>query len=170
LPNYFQDFMTKRKIDSHGLKAEVLSSSHRGLTRIPDMNARLFSLRIRFQKNRVRFLILPLAIIIGLIVILYLVTNLLPAKNHQTFSQDQILTKLKNHQEIAAYTSLQAQVKYLNPKDLREQAKKFPVIYKDTRGDIYEVRYNSPEGGVMLIYDAQSDKILKTFSLLDWNQ
>jgi len=162
--------MAKPKIDSHGLKAAVLSSSLRGFSLIPGMNTRLFSLRIRFQKNRIRFLILPVAVIIGLIIILYLITKFLPAKNHQTFSQDQILTKLKNHQEIAAYTNLQAQVKYLNPKDLREQAKKFPVIYKDIRGNIYEVRYSSLEGGVMLIYDAKSDKILKTFNLLDWKQ
>ena len=124
----------------------------------------------RLQKIGVKFLVLLFAIVVSIIILIYLTIRLIEPKNSQVLSQHQILTKLKNHQEIAAYTNLQAQVKYLNPKDLREQAKKFPIIYKDAKGDIYEVRYGSSEGGVMLIYDAQGDKILKTFSLLDWNQ
>ena len=83
-------------------------------------------------------------------------------------SQQTILANLQKHAEIAQYSNLPAEVKFLSSQELASQAKKFPVIYGDLKGSIYEVRFATGGSGTLLFYDAKSDRILKTFNLLEW--
>src|SRR3990167_11353327 len=85
-------------------------------------------------------------------------------------NEDKIRERVAQFEEVSQFKDLPAQTRLLSQKEIEERAKKLPVIYKDLSGDIYELRFSSGEGGILLLYDAASDKILRTFNLLDWKQ
>lgn len=88
----------------------------------------------------------------------------------QGLSSDVVIGKVMMFDEAKDYTGWPATAVHLSGEQLKEKAKKYPLIYKDIRGDVYEVRLTQADGGVLLLYDARSDKILSKFNLLDWKQ
>lgn len=128
----------------------------------------LRKISLNYKKNR-RWLIGLLLVV--LLLVAYLVSPAGPFKpDRQVFGEKEILARVGKFEEVKDYKNLPAQVKYLDQKALNDAAKRFPVIYQGVQRDIYEVRYSTGTGGILLLYDAKSDKVLKTFNLLDWKQ
>src|SRR3989344_47721 len=124
--------------------------------------------KLSIRISREKFLI-PLTL---LTIFLLLVTiSLSTSQKQKTLTnEDKIIERVQQFEEVTQFKDLPAQTRLLGQKEIEERAKNFPLIYKDLSGEIYEVRFSSQEGGILLLYDAASDKILRTFNLLQWDQ
>jgi len=114
-----------------------------------------------------RFLI-PLALLA--IFLLLAAIGLSPGPRQKISPEDKIIQRVVKFDEVSQYKDFPAQTKLLSRQEIEERKTKFPLIYKDLSGEIYEIRFSSGEGGILLLYDAASDKILRTFNLLQWDQ
>src|SRR3990167_1716129 len=108
-----------------------------------------------------KFLI-PLSLLV--IFFLLVTIGLSFGKRRQATPGDKIIKRVQEFDEVSQFRNLPAQVTYLDKKEIEERAEKFPVIYQDLSGDIYEVRFSSGDSGILLLYDAKGDKILRTFN------
>jgi len=123
-----------------------------------------------YQKNLKKHHIIAALAIILIVLAAVAVFSISQIKNRSTqLSQSAIIEKLRNHQELSQYQNQEPQIKLLTSDEIRKKRKLYPLIYKDIPTNVYEVRFSQAGSGILLIYDARSDKILKNFSLLEWN-
>src|SRR3990167_2755497 len=134
-----------------------------------NFGVKMSKFNFRKIKNLVKKLSIPLTL---LTIFLLLVTiSLSTSQKPKTLTnEDKIIERVQQFEEVTQFKDLPAQTRLLGQKEIEERAKNFPLIYKDLSGEIYEVRFSSQEGGILLLYDAASDKILRTFNLLQWDQ
>ena len=124
----------------------------------------------KYQKILKRPYVIAALAIILIALALAAVFSISQIKNRRTpITQNKIQEKLKNHQELSQYQNQEPQIKLLTGDEIKKRREKYPLIYKDIGANVYEVRYIQARSGILLLYDAKSDKILKTFSLLEWN-
>ena len=88
----------------------------------------------------------------------------------KVLADDVVVERVMKLDEAKDYKGWSASALHVDSKQLQEKSKKYPLIYGDLTGDIYEIRLTQAEGEVLLLYDARSDKILAKFNLLDWKQ
>ncbi|OGE08280.1 hypothetical protein A3A60_02105 [Candidatus Curtissbacteria bacterium RIFCSPLOWO2_01_FULL_42_26] len=124
----------------------------------------------KYQKILKRPYVIAALAIILIALALAAVFSISQIKNRRTpITQNKIQEKLKNHQELSQYQNQEPQIKLLTRNEIRKKRKLYPLIYKDIPTNVYEIRFSQAGSGILLIYDARSDKILKNFSLLEWN-
>ena len=124
----------------------------------------------KYQKILKRPYVIAALAIILIALALAAVFSISQIKNRRTpITQNKIQEKLKNHQELSQYQNQEPQIKLLTSDEIRKKRKLYPLIYKDIPTNVYEIRFSQAGSGILLIYDARSDKILKNFSLLEWN-
>lgn len=82
-------------------------------------------------------------------------------------NEQDVLDKLLKHAEMQDYSGWQAEVVYLSSQDVKELARKQPVVYGDVSGDVYRVTLTSGSRSVLVLYDYDNDVIVKQFEVLN---
>ena len=83
----------------------------------------------------------------------------------QQESESEILKKLMQFQELKTYENHTTEIILLTGENLTELSKNQPVIYKDIKPGTYRAVFKSNDGGLLVIYDPDENKILKEFEL-----
>ena len=83
-----------------------------------------------------------------------------------TISNDEIINKIKIFPEVSEYSTMPATVNFISLDELNSLAKKYPVIYGNVSKAVYEVRFSSGNSGLLVLYDSDSNKILKQFEIV----
>ncbi|MEW6295821.1 MAG: hypothetical protein AB1467_06050 [Candidatus Diapherotrites archaeon] len=76
-----------------------------------------------------------------------------------------VIDKLLLHEEMKNYNGKQATIQELTEKDLNMLKTKYPVIYGDAKAGQYLFLYSD----LLVIYDFEKDKIVKSFVVQDIN-
>jgi len=113
-------------------------------------------------------------LIITIVVVAIITTLSLPFISNQPtgkfiqpqLNNDEIINKVKNLPEVSQYSSMPATVKFISSEELNSLSKKYPVIYGNVSTSVYEVRFSSGNSGLLVLYDAYSNKILKQFEIV----
>ncbi|MEA3229347.1 MAG: hypothetical protein U9P44_00370 [archaeon] len=86
-------------------------------------------------------------------------------QNQTQYTTSDISAKLSEHHELEAYSSYKIEnIKHMTENEITDYAKKEPVIYEGLTGNnIYSIECFSEHDGLLIIYDADSDTILKMF-------
>jgi len=113
--------------------------------------------------NRAYYL---LAVALAVVVLFFAVQNLAERRGAGAAGEAKILDSLRQFPEIKPYTNYSANVTFLTQKDISELAEKQPIIYKNLTGSaLYRVEYSSAGGGLLVIYDAENNRILREFAI-----
>ncbi len=118
------------------------------------------------EKKFILLVFIPISIVIALAFYLSTFTQLTGRFIQPQLSNDEIINKVKSFPEISQYSSLPTMVKFISLDELNSLVKKYPVIYRNISKAVYEVRFSSGNSGLLVLYDADSDKILKTFEIV----
>lgn len=113
--------------------------------------------------NRAYYL---LAVALAVVVLFFAVQNLAERRGAGAAGEAKILDSLRQFPEIKPYANYSANVTFLAQKDISELAEKQPVIYENLTGSaLYRVEYSSAGGGLLVIYDAENNTILREFAI-----
>lgn len=86
-------------------------------------------------------------------------------KNNIQLSDEQIINNLKQFPEIKPYENYQRNITLLTENDLKELKQRQPAIYSNIQSGTYRVIFTSNENGLLVLYDANQNKILKMFEI-----
>jgi len=81
-------------------------------------------------------------------------------------SAEEILEKVKGFPEVQPYKDLPVNVTFLSKERVEELSQKYPVIYGNISKDVYEIRFLSESKGLLVIYDAEENKIIRSFEII----
>jgi len=81
-------------------------------------------------------------------------------------SNDEIINKIKIFPEVSQYSTMPATVRFISSDELKFLSRQYPVVYGDVSQSVYEVRFSSGNSGLLVLYDADSNKVLKTFQIV----
>ena len=115
-------------------------------------------------KTKKTYYLLTVALVITILFLIF--QNLIWQGSAGVVSDAKILDNLRQFPEIKPYANYSANVTLLTQNEIAGLAEKQPVIYKNlTGGALYRVEYSSPGGGLLVIYDAEKNKILREFAI-----
>ena len=80
--------------------------------------------------------------------------------------ESEILEKVKNSPEVQDYKNYPANVTFLTKDKLTQLAKDYPIIYGNITIDVYEIRFLSDSKGLLVLYDANQNKIIRVFEII----
>ena len=118
-----------------------------------------------FIRKSVLYLIFFYVILIA-VSILFFKNQFMPTGRVIEINEAEILERLKQFPEIEPYTNYPASVTLLTEQDIRELAKKQPVIYEGLPGNVYRVEFTHGKKGLLVIYDWKENLILRKFELM----
>jgi len=88
--------------------------------------------------------------------------------SQQAVTDEQILERLKAFQELDQYAGYNASVTRLERSDLKTLTEKQPVIYSNISGNgLYRIEYFAASDGYLIIYDAEINRIIREFHVMN---
>ncbi len=82
-------------------------------------------------------------------------------------SEDDVIARLMQHPEMQDYSGWTIQVTHLTEEDVRSLAEEQPEIYGGISKDVYKVTLELGSKGVLVLYDYDSDSIVKRLEILN---
>ena len=80
-------------------------------------------------------------------------------------SKENVLAKLSQFEGIAQFINDHTEVTYISDEELPALAEKQPVLYANLTAPVYRIVLNAEGKSLLLLYDFNSNKILKKFEV-----
>jgi hypothetical protein len=119
--------------------------------------------KIRKKKKKIGYIY---AISLAAIIFLAIVALTHKPTVQTTLTKEEILNKLKEFPEVRPYINLPANITLLTKSNLTELSKQYPAIYGNISKDVYEVKFSFDTSGLLVIYDAEQNKIIRIFEII----